>query len=457
MRLLLIKLIPLGKLKRLLFIALFMQSLLFPVGEAGGILLLIQPGAESAGGTGGIVARTDNSLMSYYNPSGLAFLTKSHVSLSHTQNVWFWWREGTYNFLSFSHPLNEMTAIGGNVSNLYSDMTHIRSDEAGNYSYYSDKLEYLTITLNYSRMLSSSSSIGFGLKLLRLKQDFPGSSASSTPPWTENNALFDLGYLKKFKALDFGVSILNIGDKISFIDPAQTDPPPINLRAGISSVFYNDIGSLRFSFDIQKLLVGSYADMDWDGDGYIGRYDENGHYNGSGDYNSDGQIETVHTDEWYVGLFTSWVDDWFLRGDRDIPTRGQSDGIIGGYAWDDKDGDGVVDLEDDEIVSAGFNEGFNFNDSEWGIYNEEGIKEVGNRHNRSIQDEIDKLRYNSGIEYEYKHFVFRYGYYYDKEGKTEHSSYGLGYNYKGFHIDYAQIDREYQMEKTQYFSLSYEF
>ena len=59
-----------------------MQSLLFPVGEAGAEWLLIQPGAGPAGIGNAMVTRTDNSLMSYYNPAGLAFLTNSHVSFS---------------------------------------------------------------------------------------------------------------------------------------------------------------------------------------------------------------------------------------------------------------------------------------------------------------------------------------------------------------------------------------
>ena len=69
------------------------------------------------------------------------------------------------------------------------------------------------------------------------------------------------------------------------------------------------------------------------------------------------------------------------------------------------------------------------------------------------------MTFNIGIEYNYINFVFRYGYYYDKESKIEHPSYGLGYNYKGFQIDYAQIGGEegHYMEGTQYFSLSYSF
>jgi len=150
-------LIPLGKLKRLLCLAFFMQSLLFPqrYGMAVG-LLMMQPGAEFAG-TGAMVARADNSLISYYYPAGLTFLKNSHISLSHISKYFWWWGESAHNSLSFSHQLSVMSAIGGNVMYFYHP----------NFYYNSFKDEYWTIALNYATMLSSSSSIGFGLKLLR--------------------------------------------------------------------------------------------------------------------------------------------------------------------------------------------------------------------------------------------------------------------------------------------------
>ena len=105
--------------KRLLCLALFMQALLFLVGEAGAMWLLIQPGAGPAGIGNAMVTRTDNSLMSYYNPAGLAFLPNSHVSLSRFKWLPSIFVEDRYhNFLSFSHQLNEETSIGGNINYL---------------------------------------------------------------------------------------------------------------------------------------------------------------------------------------------------------------------------------------------------------------------------------------------------------------------------------------------------
>ena len=97
--------------KRLLCLALFMQTLLF----SQAVFLNIQPGAGPAGIGNAMVARTDNSIMSYYNPAGLAFLTSSHISLSRMQWLPGFNLDMYHNFLSFSHQLNEMIAIGGNM------------------------------------------------------------------------------------------------------------------------------------------------------------------------------------------------------------------------------------------------------------------------------------------------------------------------------------------------------
>ena len=83
--------------KRLLCLALFMQTLLF----SQAVFLNIQPGAGPAGIGNAMAARTDNSVMSYYNPAGLAFLTSSHISLSRMQWLPGFNLDMYHKFLSF--------------------------------------------------------------------------------------------------------------------------------------------------------------------------------------------------------------------------------------------------------------------------------------------------------------------------------------------------------------------
>ena len=76
---------------------------------------------------------------------------------------------------------------------------------------------------------------------------------------------------------NFGFSISNIGPKIDFVDVDQADPAPTNMRLGIFAQLYNDgYNKINLLIDANKLLVTRYQMMDWDGDGYIGGFDEYG-------------------------------------------------------------------------------------------------------------------------------------------------------------------------------------
>ena len=147
-----------------------------------------------------------------------------------------------------------------------------------------------------------------------------------------------------------------------------------------------EFNKMNIVYDVDKLLVSSYPDMDWDGNGYIGGFDEDGNLSPGNDYNKDGKIEIAHTDPIYLALFTSWFNDWFLGGDIDYGPNspGNGDGIIGGYEWVDGDGDGIIDpgkwfdSNSNGIVDPGENEMVPTpgepNESGWGKYNEHGIK-----------------------------------------------------------------------------------
>ena len=125
--------------------------------------------------------------------------------------------------------------------------------------------------------------------------------------------------------MDLGVTMTNIGPKVSFIDPDQADPQPTNLTFGLAyEVIRNDFNSLKLVYDVDKLLVASYPDMDWDGDGMIGGFNKNGKEGTkNSDYNRNGKLEAAHKDPIYKAIFTSWVDDWLLGGDIDRAIPGE--------------------------------------------------------------------------------------------------------------------------------------
>ena len=99
-------------------------------------------------------------------------------------------------------------------------------------------------------------------------------------------------------------------------------------------------------------------------------------------------------------------------------------------------------------------------DSDWGIYNEWGQKEVGSNEDRSLTDELDKLVHNTGIEYWYgKYFAMRSGYYYDKTGKISNPTFGIGLRFAGYGFDFGYTYGEpgHPLTNTMRFSLNMEF
>jgi hypothetical protein len=276
---------------------------------------------------------------------------------------------------------------------------------------------------------------------------------------------FDLGYMNKgwlTPRMDMGVTMTNIGPKVSFIDPDQADPQPTNLTLGFAyEIFKNEFNSLKLVYDVDKLLVASYPDMDWDGDGLIGGYNSKGDESAkNSNYNRNGKLEIAHKDKLFKAIFTSWVDDWLLGGDIDRAPGGEdADKIIGGWEWaGDANGNGSRDAE--EMLNTVTEYGAAFGDENWGIYNEWGQKEVGSADDRSIQDELDKLVHNFGMEYWYSsYFALRGGYYYDRTGKIKNPTFGVGLRFSnyGFDFGYTSGAPGHPLTNTMRFSMNIQF
>ena len=172
----------------------------------------------------------------------------------------------------------------------------------------------MAATISYSALLSKNSSLGINAKISYQHLVELG-AGNEQGKGTSTDFGFDIGYLRKeflTPRLNLGLTVTNIGPKVSFIDPAQADPQPTNLTLGFNYAIVNsELNKINVVYDVDKLLVSSYPAMDWDGDGYIGGFDEDGHQSDkNADFNKDGQQETEHTDPIYLAIFTSWVDDW---------------------------------------------------------------------------------------------------------------------------------------------------
>ena len=99
-------------------------------------------------------------------------------------------------------------------------------------------------------------------------------------------------------------------------------------------------------------------------------------------------------------------------------------------------------------------------EANWGDYNEFGQKEIGSGKNRTIQNELDKLVHNIGLEYWYSsYFALRAGYLYDKIGKINNPTFGVGLRFAGYGFDFGYTSGKpgHPLANTMRFSLNIEF
>lgn len=357
-----------------------------------------------------------------------------------------------YEFIGYRKYYPGLGTFGGHLIFLnLGEQT--RTDEFGN-DLGSFNSNMWALALSFGTKLSMNSSIGVSMKIIQQNLIDIGTGAEAGKGKSTDFG-FDVGYLWKSQSFNFGAAITNIGPKIDFIDPNQADPQPTNLKMGIYWEIFNDnYNRISLLFDANKLLVAAYPSMDWDGDGWVGGFDENGNkvsneiQLGQDDYgyNESGQMEYAHTDPLYKALVTAWLDDWYLGGDRDMGTSDDvsttlsGDYIIGGYSFNEETGEYESDPN--------------------GLYNKNGVLEKGNNDDRSFSTEFEEMVYNFGIEYWYsQYFAIRGGYIYDFEGKITVPTFGAGIRFGGYGFDFGYTAGEegHPRANTMFFSLNMAF
>ncbi|MBL7074492.1 PorV/PorQ family protein [candidate division KSB1 bacterium] len=281
------------------------------VSEAGVIFLLIAPGARPAGMGEAFVAVADDATATWWNPAGLGFQRGFELTLMHSN--WlpqFHMPDLYYDFISYRQEVTELGTVGLNVIFInYGETMH--TDEHGNelgtiHSYDA------AITGSYSSMLSMDFSIGVNLKFIysHLSEIGAGEERGSG---IGSSFAVDVGLLRRnlfFRGLSFGANLSNMGPKISYIDVAQADPLPTNLKMGLAyKLLDGEYNKITLSTDVNKLMVVR-------------------HKNGS-------------TDPFYQALVTAWFGEWLTK--NVISNVGveywYSDlvGLRAGY-WHDPDG-----------------------------------------------------------------------------------------------------------------------
>ena len=278
------------KLTAVIFLIVLSMQLSGSPSEAGVIFLTIPPGARPTGMGDSFVAIADDATATWWNPAGLGRQTGREISFMHAN-----WLPGFglgdmyYDFLSYKQEVPGLGTVGGNIVYLHLGEQK-RMDEFGNEQGTFRTYE-TAVSASYGTDLSDDFYIGINAKFIYSHLSSMG-AGNEKGSGTGHSMAMDLGFLYQTDYdLDIGLTITNIGPKISYIDYEQADPLPTNLRFGLAYyLFYDDYNSLVLTSDATKLLVKRGKDL-----------------------TGNGEIETSdewnHTDPIWKALFTSWTDD----------------------------------------------------------------------------------------------------------------------------------------------------
>ena len=237
-------------------------------GEAGVPFLLLAPDSRAGGIGESGSGLADNSAAIFWNPAGIAFLTGSEVSITHSN----WLPQFNLDlFYDYATYYQYMEDLNGSITASITFMNFgefVRTSEnspdpIGTFRSFDGAL-----TLGYATKLSNDWGMGFNFRLIhsRLSDSGAGqekgSGVSTTvsfdiatmwrPEHLNIPLLGDLG-----NNLSVGLNLSNLGPKIYYMQQAQADPIPTSLRVGFAArIFQDEYNSLTYTLDFNKLLIG---------------------------------------------------------------------------------------------------------------------------------------------------------------------------------------------------------
>ncbi len=247
------------------------------VSQAGVLFLKINPGGRPGGMGEAFVAVADDATATYWNPAGLAYIKKNELTLMHVN--WlpqFKFSDLYYDYVSFVHEVPEWGTFGGNIVFLNLGESQ-RTDEKGNDQGTFQSYE-MAVTGSYGSTISENTALGVNMRFIFSHLSDRGAGAEKGSGEATSVGV-DIGWLydTPIKKLRLGANLSNMGPKVAYIDRAQADPLPTNLKFGFAyKLVDSPYNSLTFVGDIDKELV---------------RVDEQG-----------------DSDEFYLALASAWSD-----------------------------------------------------------------------------------------------------------------------------------------------------
>lgn len=245
--------------------------------------LLISPDARAAGMGDGGVASTPDAASGHWNPAKFAFIDKpGEVALSLTPWLRQLVSDVNFAYLAGYGKVGKNSTLSGSLK-FFSLGNIAFTDEQGNSLGNFNPNEF-ELASSYSTKLSKHFSIGVGLKFI-YSNLAGGIAVQGAEPRPGIAGGGDIGFFynnktkveKKDLNYSIGLSILNIGNKITYTTSAERDFIPTNMKLGFSVMYdideYNSIGGL---FDVSKLLVPTPPQYLLSSNGITDSIDNNG-------------------------------------------------------------------------------------------------------------------------------------------------------------------------------------
>jgi len=221
--------------------------------QGTGRSLDIQPGARQNGmGATGVAIADDATGVTWWNPAGLGFVTKSAIDLTYAQLVPGLASDVSYNYATFVHPTSGWGGLAlGLVFLSYG--TSEGTDPFGNPTGTFTSNE-VSPALYYGTKLLPDLSVGASLKYIRIQL------APQSLSGVGSTFGLDLAALYRIPAarLNFGVNVQNLGPSVTFINEDERSPLSRNVKAGLAWDAYDKDGfRLLAAGDFDQSLVTS--------------------------------------------------------------------------------------------------------------------------------------------------------------------------------------------------------
>lgn len=221
--------------------------------------------ASAMGETGTGIA--DDAAAMFWNPAGLAYQKKPELFLTYSK--WLPQFGASDLFYGYVNGVKEMPDWGGTAGLNLTWLNLGQFERRGENNQFLGLFRSFEFAVAGAYGTKLANDFGFGMQLRYIYSSLaPIGTESETGKGIGQSVSFDLGALWRpdslvlFDAVDLshmlsiGVSISNIGPKITYIDAAQADPLPTNFRLGFGfDLLHDEYNDLTVAVDFAKLLV----------------------------------------------------------------------------------------------------------------------------------------------------------------------------------------------------------